>query len=371
MKLYEVSITGQPINPFTWAQVVKSFINDQSENDRINKSNLKAATMYNAAQMEESMAQPMMNNMQDPTAMAGMPAGDPAAAAMPPAEDPAAAADPLAADPLADEGAEAEGGSESLANLFGEEDAEIGDNETGDSAINLLMDKIDMALDQITELSQSIASLTGEGAGADLNRDDDVDLPDAPEGAEPTEEAPQMETEPMTDVSKSVQETLDKQDMLLSLVKSLTNMVIEQSRILNEQRVVNKSLSDQLYNISEEIEVFKTVSKTYNKPQKAETIEDRRRAFNPATTKSFASHMDGQHPGFNQVESDMSSDDKLKSILRDGNKTELLAELIGVYKSFSGQPNQVAKKHEEIFGAAKDHLGLSKSNFKEIVNKID
>ena len=179
------------------------------------------------------------------------------------AADPAAA-DPLAADPLADPmadaGAEPEGSSESLANLFGDEDAEVGDNETGDSAINLLMDKIDMALEQINELSQSIASLTGEGAGADLNRDDDVDLPDAPEGAEPTEEAPQMETEPMTDVSKSVQETLDKQDMLLSLVKSLTNMVIEQSRILNEQRVANKSLSDQLYNISEEIEVFNPVS---------------------------------------------------------------------------------------------------------------
>jgi hypothetical protein len=377
MKLYEVSITGQPINPFTWAQVVKSFINDQDGNDKINTSNVKAASMFDAAKMEESMAQPM-NNMQDPMAadpMAAMGGADPMAAMG--GGDPMAA-DPMAAmggeDPMAAGGAEGdmggEEGSESLADLFGEEDSELGDNETGDSAINLLMDKIDMALEQIGELKQSIES-SGVG-GSSLNREDDVNLPEAPEGAEPTEDAPQMEEEPMTDIKKSVQETLDKQDMLLGLVKSLTSMMVEQNKALSEQKKVNKSLSDQLYNISEELEVFKTVAqKNYAKPAKVETIDERRKSFDPATTKSFSSQTVGSHPGFNQIESDMSSDDKLKSILRDKGKTEILAELIGVYKSFSGQPNQVARKHEEIFGAAKDHLGLSKGAFKEIVNKID
>lgn len=361
MRLYEISVTGQPINTYTWAEAVKSYLANQD------------GTMKKGVNMEEKDKNPMNDaeNMENEQAAMGMEDSESAPEGASIAEQ--ASKDESAeqendqmepvegADPTKDSVEDSEG-DESLESLVGAlEGAAGGEEQTqqtsqGDAAMNLMLDKIEMLTAQVAEISEKLNTLHGDNTpGSSM------------EGQEASE-APVLTEETVKEVAKSLQITLDTQEFLMLSTKSISDKL--------------DNLTESLKSLMERLERLEKLVDALEEEDKEKDDDENTKKGEENVTKSLGSQItnrvavigvNSSHPELSNSEqaTNPASEDKIKALYKSlSANTELqqnFADLISAYKSIRGTPIQVVEKKRKVFEAAKDVFGLTESEFKSLV----
>lgn len=391
MRLYEISVTGQPINPHTWTEVVKSFLANEME-DVMSKANTKnvatkkkvTKAIEDEVPMEEPMAEePVMDEgagMEDVGAeMASV--GDEGMGEEPmPMEEPAMEPDMGAEMPM-DEGlGEADAGG--MLDMMGE--GEMGLDEAPepepDVATDVTLDKLDMLTSMVSELLEVVKTSSDV---ADITDSMDIGEEPEPVDSEPVED----EEEPLDEIRKSLANNLDKSELALEYlpqILSSTKSLMKEIKSLNkrisdmEDKFETKSVGDEVLEETKGESNVKSARKTFEEENAAETTKsvgsEEEKKTSPVT-KAVSGQM---HPGKVSAELDdattpnaMNDEDAvIKSIIANKDKLELATELVGAWKSLYGTPTQVAEKKEKIFRIAAEDLGLSRSSFKSMANQV-
>lgn len=428
MRLYEISVTGQPINPYTWTEVVKSFLAEEiKEEESMATKNSKKVTksvkekkpvtkaledegvgmepadpmaaggadpMAAAAPAPDAGMDPMAGGMEDPMAAGGadpMAAADPMGAdPMAGGMDPAMGADPMGGDPM--------GGGDGMLDMLGGG----GDDATGlepalggdesDIGQDVVLDKVDMLASQVAQILEILSAESDVEDVADAVEDSEapvIEETPAPDGEE--SDAGESDEEAVSEPSDADSGEDDEEDALEAISKSLaaqadrTDLIFDMIKLIPGLVKSVESLATRL----DSMDVTPSTTKTVNVTGKSKSGVDADRASYEASTKSVGATKAGtvtkgvaagkQHPGYvdgavadarNTEVTPQDEEVVIKSILANDNQLSLLAELVTTFKSLNGNPVYVAEKKHEIYSIAEETLGLSRTGFRRAASLV-
>lgn len=414
MRLYEISVTGQPVNLATWAQALKSFFANFKEEDAMavkGKAVTKAVEEEKNVELKEKdedkggkKEQPKVSTDAETDGKS-----DVLAQGLPQEDAPDAGVEGDSVDveqeaSAAPEETAEEGGAESAVGdveLGGEEgtvegedglealmseEPGLGEGDTGemeglealmgalsdesgpqdqggDAALDLILDKVDMVLNQVAQLTERISKLAGAA--------------EEEPGTDSAPADPMLAQDPMSSIQKSLNVALDGQDLLLEAMKETRVMVEDYKNHLFELSQTVKSLSDK-------VELL-TSTKSLASEQFVDPVKEARKDAKPVTKSVSAEapeapvtvNVSRRHPnagpnGFQVAE--LSGNETLKSLVariqQDADSGEALVRLVAKFKSISGTPLKVAEERESVYRAAKELFGLDAKDFKEIVKLV-
>ena len=416
MRLYEVSVTPQPVNPYTWAEVVKSLVVEEESMSDENRKNLPEEIVD--AQSGESLP-----DVDIPTSEGGSPeperrdleeSVDVSKAVEGEEEKEEAPAEEGAEDVPAEEGAEEKTTGdeivEDLENTLGEEEAAgteekeaaaeatpeadkgdveeaaqapeegkeegednsvlmdlLGDEEGGapeeaeggDASLEMILDKLDMLSNRLDELAAKFSKLF------------DVEVQEHGEEAleEPAEEeGPKVSEEVL---AKALAPVLDELDMLhkkLDAQENAYKSILEGAATKSVQSIeVPKSDAEEALKAREEFVAHGTVTKSVSDsaPEDVEVVEEV--SDGNATMKSLSENVDKI---LGEEETSV-----YEKILKDPELLEVaksLAESLKTLESRSQEgkitPATYALRRSEIFKMAEQTLGLDRVAFKSLLS---
>lgn len=409
MRLYEISVTGQPINPYTWTEVVKSFIADNlKEEEQMARKSRDSKTVTKAVEnemMEDPMAAaeggameaPMEGGAEDP--MAGM--GE---AGM---EGDAMGGDMAMGDEGGMEAGMGAEEGEGMLDMLGGMDEEsglepAGEGEADDISMDVIMDKLDMLTSQVSQLLEEQTESSDMADVEDAMEESlapDVEDTPAPDGEESdageSDEIATFEPDEVTTDEDEDEDKLDAISKSLASQSDRTDLIFEVVKDLPQALKTIGVLRDRVEALEEMIKsgTLKTMKSENNEDEDEDEDDsdvDSDREEYESTTKSLAGGdaskkavtkgvRSAKHPGYEdrgvsdatRPTAEVADDDAvLKSVMNNEGQLDLLAELVGTWKSLKGNPVYVAGRKEEIYDIANETLGLTRQGFKRAVSLV-
>jgi len=326
MRLYEVSFTGQPINPETWAKIVKSLLYNFEEEGFI--MNKKEKNTKLKAGEELIMDDKEQNNLDNVLAA---PEGDLSGEMK------------TKQDMLPDDG-EQQGGEQDtnvLSDLFSE-DENAEESEEGESvesfSNDLVLDKLDMLSERLEKLEDMLSKVS------EMEKEEAEQENSQARLMEDTQTMKSM----LEKITKSLDSINDNIEIFSSLVKSLKDEIDGQKEEL-------KSLFTQKVS-----EVQETVTKSLSVKE----------ISNPLTKPVLG--LVQSHPHMGNVEETNNRDFelKVKSLLADKSKLSKLKSMYESYKKFKGSPTEIKNFEDRMYDTAQKEFNLTEVELKKIFKEF-
>lgn len=332
MRLYEVSITGQPINIDTFVKVLKSLV-------------------YNSVEkaMEEDTMAKDLKKPEDENQEVNLEALEEAVSETPPKEEKEDEVQALDLGDLQDEASETSEEVEEASEGTEEagEDAqdevtlvqeEVEDHKKEDEeTFNYILDKLDFLEEKLSEVVSMLSS-----------------------------KAPQEEKDDKDVVSSSLAELKSFVEAKLASLEDRVSYVVDIVEASLENFVELKSVLNKIETYNEKIEsVEKSLSSfegLYKEVQ--EKLETTTKSLNSVQNTPKLGINTEIHPQSGMFESGFQ--EKLKSILANKTKLKSLEAKIQEYLTFKGTPIQLNEKKMELYNFAKEEFGLEPEEFELI-----
>lgn len=321
MRLYEVSITGQPINIDTFAKIVKSLVYNAEEKsiEEDKMPNEKEKKLMDLLSQEE---QPAEEQLAEEKALEATDTEDVQAKEEPAKDLPEEKLDLQAEDVALDEETE-------------EVEEKLEEHEEEDEAsFSYILDKLDFIEEKLNELMSKL----------------------------PTTQPEEEQTSVVSSLSemKSFITSIEKQ---VSSLENKLNQVFDLLEANIEALTEVKSLFSTLSNVEEFVK--KSLASLEDTKKNLEEVQ---KSFNEKITSTISVGVNANyHPTTGMF--DTTTEEKLKSLLSDKAKLKTLEAKLEEFLNYKGTPTQLSKKKEELIEFAKKNFNLEPYEVEMIYRK--
>jgi len=340
MRLYEVSVTGQPININTYVKVLKSLYNtiekalednmEENNMDEKLKDELENETKEDTTTDDDKLTLDLSDETEE--------------GSMPVEPEESEEGEEEKGEENADEMQGLEGMNEMLSQEEGQENVEEGleEHEEEDKVMfNYILDKLDFIEEKLNEL---------------LNKE-----PEQKENEEEKELLPTVGTEELKSILNRI-EVIEKSVNSLEKTLKRTIDLLEYQLESTKDNVQNYDLEEKFESLKSALlnEFKNLVSQEISNVTKSLTSLQNEVRGEPVT-KSFKLGVNSKHPEIGLL--DQTFEQKLKSILANKNRVKDLETRIQEFLDFKGTPYQISEKKKELMEYVKSAYDLDPNEF--------
>lgn len=325
MRLYEISITGQPINIDTFVKVLKSLVYNSVE--KAMEEDIMAKDLKKPEDENQEVNLEALGEKEKEDEVQVLDLGD--------SQEEASETSEEASEETEEEVSSEKEAAQDEVSLVQEEVEEH--KEEDEETFNYILDKLDFLEEKLSEVISMLSS-----------------------------KAPQEEKDDKDVVSSSLAELKSFVEAKLASLEDRVSYVVDIVEASLENFVELKSVLNKIETYNEKIEsVEKSLSSfegLYKEVQ--EKLETTTKSLNSVKNTPKLGVNTEIHPQSGIFESDFQA--KLKSILANKTKLKSLEAKIQEYLTFKGTPIQLNEKKMELYNFAKEEFGLEPEEFELI-----